>query len=89
MTSTTAPAHGLDNVLAAASAARPPAGAPGQRADGLRAIADALDEAAPELVPIAKAETHLPEARLTGEVRRTTFQARLIADRLDAGDLTT
>ena len=90
MTSTTAPTHGLDNVLAAASSAARVTGrsTPGQRANWLRAIADALDEAAPELVPIAKAETHLPEARLTGEVRRTTFQARLIADRLDAGDLT-
>ncbi|BBG03771.1 MULTISPECIES: aldehyde dehydrogenase (NADP(+)) [Pseudonocardia] len=59
--------------------------APGERAVRLRAAADALDAAAGELVPIAMAETRLPEARLTGELARTTFQARLFADRLEAG----
>ncbi len=42
-------------------------------------MADALDAAAAELVPIAMAETRLPEVRLTGEVARTSGQLRLFA----------
>lgn len=45
----------------------------------LNAIADALDNAKAELVPIAMEETNLPEARLTGEVGRTTGQLRLMS----------
>ncbi|WP_029150359.1 aldehyde dehydrogenase family protein [Microbacterium indicum] len=47
------------------------------RAAALDAVADALDAAADALVPIAQRETHLAEARLRGELRRTTFQLRL------------
>jgi NADP-dependent aldehyde dehydrogenase len=50
-----------------------------QRARWLVAVADALDAAAGELVPIAIAETHLAEARLTGEVARTSGQLRMFA----------
>ena len=45
----------------------------------LNAIADALDLAKGELVPVAMEETNLPEARLTGEVGRTSGQLRLMA----------
>lgn len=59
-----------------------------QRAGWLEAAADALDAAAADLVPIALAETHLPQARLVGEVGRTTGQLRLFAGVLrDAGYL--
>ncbi|MFC7326242.1 aldehyde dehydrogenase (NADP(+)) [Marinactinospora rubrisoli] len=77
----------LDHVLTAAAAAAPAFGAlrPGERAAMLRAAADALDAAAGELVPIAQAESRLPEARCRGELGRTTFQLRLFADVLDEG----
>jgi len=45
----------------------------------LESIADALDHAKADLVPVAMVETNLPEARLTGEVGRTTGQLRLMA----------
>ena len=45
----------------------------------LESIADALNQAKAELVPVAMEETNLPEARLTGEVGRTTGQLRLMA----------
>jgi NADP-dependent aldehyde dehydrogenase len=45
----------------------------------LESIADALDQAKSDLVPVAMEETNLPEARLTGEVGRTTGQLRLMA----------
>lgn len=51
-----------------------------ERADWLRAAADALDAARDELVAIADEETHLGTARLNGEVARTTAQLRLFAD---------
>src|SRR5690606_37816453 len=78
---------GLDSVLrAAARSASVLAGTePGTRADWLRAIADDLDAHAAELIELAQAETHLPEARLTGEVKRTTFQLRLTADAVVEG----
>jgi NADP-dependent aldehyde dehydrogenase len=56
-----------------------------ERAGWLTSVADALDAAAPELVPIAQRETHLDEARLSGEVGRTTGQLRLFADVLLEG----
>ncbi|TRW88869.1 aldehyde dehydrogenase (NADP(+)) [Mycolicibacterium sp. 018/SC-01/001] len=73
-------------ISAATKAARPMAGAsPSERATWLRVVADALDAAADELIPIAMAETHLPEARLRGELVRTTFQARLLGDAVEQG----
>ncbi len=66
---------------AAAAAAAPALAATSreERARWLEAVADALDAAGDELVPLAVAESHLPEARLTGEVARTTGQLRLFA----------
>jgi NADP-dependent aldehyde dehydrogenase len=59
----------------------------GRRADWLRALADALDDASTDLIPLAQKETHLPVGRLDAELLRTSFQARLFADRLDSGAL--
>ncbi|MDQ0370113.1 aldehyde dehydrogenase (NADP(+)) [Catenuloplanes indicus] len=80
----------VEPLLAAADAARPAMrkASAATRADWLDAVADALDEARDELVPLAREETHLPEARLTGELGRTTFQARLFAEGLRTGELT-
>ncbi|QSB07124.1 aldehyde dehydrogenase (NADP(+)) [Natronoglycomyces albus] len=58
---------------------------PARRAELLDAIAAALDERADELVPVAMTETHLPEARLRGELKRTTFQLRLFGEVLRDG----
>ncbi|HWS33236.1 MAG TPA: aldehyde dehydrogenase (NADP(+)) [Actinoplanes sp.] len=75
--------------IAAAHAARVPMrrATPEQRADWLEAVASALDAAADELIGIAAGETHLPLPRLTGELKRTTFQARLFAEGLRSGEL--
>lgn len=77
----------LDEVMQRAALAAPHLAAlrPGERAVLLRRTADALDAAADELVPLAQAESHLPEARCRGELARTTFQLRLFADVLDEG----
>uniref|UniRef100_UPI000A8AE250 aldehyde dehydrogenase family protein n=1 Tax=Peterkaempfera griseoplana TaxID=66896 RepID=UPI000A8AE250 len=56
-----------------------------ERAGLLRAAADTLDAHSAELVKLADAETSLGEARLTGEVARTTGQLRLLADQAAAG----
>jgi NADP-dependent aldehyde dehydrogenase len=55
------------------------------RARALDAVADALDEHADELIPVAQRETHLAEARLRGELRRTSFQLRMFAEMLPEG----
>ncbi|WP_163541189.1 aldehyde dehydrogenase (NADP(+)) [Occultella kanbiaonis] len=60
---------------------------PDIRAGWLEAIADGLDAAAGELVPLAQSETHLAEGRLQGELKRTTFQLRLFAEEVRSGDL--
>lgn len=77
----------LENVLAAAESAAAPLAAlpPAERAGLLRAAADALDAATGELVPVAMSETGLPEARLTGEVARSSGQLRMFAAELDEG----
>jgi NADP-dependent aldehyde dehydrogenase len=51
----------------------------------LRALAEALDAAADELVDLAIGETHLGESRLRGELLRTTFQLRLFAEVITEG----
>lgn len=56
-----------------------------QRAELLRCIADGLDAASAELVARAQSETALPVARLTGEVARTSNQARFFAGVLEEG----
>ncbi|GAA4869722.1 aldehyde dehydrogenase (NADP(+)) [Saccharopolyspora cebuensis] len=77
----------LDTVLTRAAEAAEPFGAlaPADRARLLNAVADALDAAAAELVPLAIAESNLSEGRLTGELKRTTFQLRMFAEVLDEG----
>jgi NADP-dependent aldehyde dehydrogenase len=83
----TGPAEVTRLVLAATAAAREfgdPDNAP-LRAEALRGIADAMDAAADELVPIARQETALAEARLTGELARTTYQLRRFAEVIDEG----
>jgi NADP-dependent aldehyde dehydrogenase len=74
----------VDGLVAVASAASE-AWAQTPRADRARvlaSVADRLDAVADELVPIAMAETHLAEARLRGELQRTTFQLRLFGEAL-------
>lgn len=56
-----------------------------ERARVLAAVADALDAEADRLVPLAQAETRLPEARLRGELTRTTFQLRLLGETVAVG----
>lgn len=86
MTDTVAPMLTTDAAeQAAAVAAEVAASSREERAQWLEAVADALDAAAADLVPIAIAESHLPEARLTGEVGRTTGQLRLFASVLRDG----
>ena len=72
----------LDSIAATAAEVAPTLAAmpPRQRAAGLLAVADALDQAGDDLVPVAMAETGLSEPRLRGELRRTTVQLRLFAE---------
>jgi NADP-dependent aldehyde dehydrogenase len=72
---------------AAVAAARQLVGSrPSVRAGWLEALADRLDAAAEELVPLAVRETHLTTDRLRGELKRTTFQLRLFATVLRDGE---
>ena len=56
-----------------------------ERAAVLDAVADALDAAGDDLVPLAVADSHLGEVRLRGELLRTTFQLRLFGEVLREG----
>jgi NADP-dependent aldehyde dehydrogenase len=88
----------MTDVLAAVTAAagKLSEAEPRLRGRALVAAADALTAAADDLVPLAMAETGLAEARLRGELKRTTVQLKLFADvaaegafldvRLDAAD---
>ncbi|HEU5486055.1 MAG TPA: aldehyde dehydrogenase (NADP(+)) [Microlunatus sp.] len=90
MTDTITPTLTAPEAAAAAGAAAAAVAATSreERARWLEAVADALDAAKDELVPVAVAESHLPAGRLTGEVGRTTGQLRLFAAVLrDAGYL--
>lgn len=77
----------LEDILATAHAAAGPWGAlrPADRADVLDSVAAALDDAADELIPLAAEETHLAQGRLSGELKRTTFQLRLFGQVLRDG----
>ncbi len=77
----------LEQILAAAVSAAPVWRTSGQatRAGWLRALADALDAHADELVPLADRETRLGETRLRGEVGRTSGQLRLFATVVEEG----
>lgn len=80
-------ADALDVVAAAARAAfaTTVASTAAERAAWLTAVAEALDAAADELVPLADEESHLGTARLTGELARTTAQLRLFASAIVEG----
>ena len=87
-TATTAAALAdLDRVAADARAAfgATVASTAAERSAWLIAVADALDGAADELVPLADEESHLGTARLTGELARTTAQLRLFAEAVVEG----
>jgi NADP-dependent aldehyde dehydrogenase len=56
-----------------------------QRAGWLDAIADGLDAHRDELVALAQQDTHLPAGRLDGELTRSVFQLRLLADEARRG----
>ncbi|MCA4133872.1 aldehyde dehydrogenase (NADP(+)) [Arthrobacter sp. M4] len=77
----------LETLLAAAQSAAAPLAAlqPAERAKLLDAVADGLDTAADQLVPVAQRETRLAEARLRGELKRTSFQLRLFGEVLHDG----
>lgn len=79
----------LTAVLERATAAAPVLAAtlPSERAAWIHAAADALDAAADTLVPLAQQESGLPEARLRGEVGRSSGQLRLFAEALADGAL--
>jgi NADP-dependent aldehyde dehydrogenase len=74
-------------LAAAAAAAAELRSLPGTvRAEALRRAADAMDAAAGDLVPLAHRETSLPaQPRLAGELGRTTFQLRLMAEVVEEG----
>lgn len=77
----------LEEILVAAQQAASSWAAlrPSERAEVLDQVADALDTAASTLIPIAMEESNLPQARLTGELKRTTFQLRLFGEVLRDG----
>ncbi|MGJ9403905.1 aldehyde dehydrogenase (NADP(+)) [Arthrobacter sp. KK5.5] len=59
---------------------------PRTRAGWLEAVAAAVEANGDELVGIAQRETHLAEPRLRGELKRTVFQLRLLADEVVRGE---
>jgi NADP-dependent aldehyde dehydrogenase len=86
MSTPTTPSEIEKIAVLAESAADQWAGTPARvRAEALEAVADALDAAADTLVPVAASETNLPDGRLRGELKRTTFQLRLFAEMLAEG----
>lgn len=78
----------LEDILEAAGSASESWAATGRtgRAEALRQVAAALENAADDLVSIAQEETHLPETRLRGELVRTVFQLRLFAEVILEGE---
>ncbi|WP_029089339.1 aldehyde dehydrogenase family protein [Brevibacterium album] len=80
--------HGADAVVRAAHAAFLAARTRTreERAAWMEAVADALESHREELVPLAMEETHLPEARLNGELTRSAFQLRLLAGEARRGE---
>lgn len=87
MTESAAPNLTIDQVVTRVAAASVvwAATAYAERARVMRAIADALDAAGPDLIAIAQDETSLPQPRLQGELKRTTFQLRIFADEAERG----
>lgn len=58
---------------------------PAERAQLLRAIATEIEAVRPSLIESACAETALPEARISGEITRTTVQFELFAKLVETG----
>lgn len=92
MTDSTVPASDtaaadVDRLARAAESAFPrTAGATdAERASWLRAVAERLDAHSDELVAIGVEETALADARLSGEVARTTGQLRMFATVVEEG----
>jgi NADP-dependent aldehyde dehydrogenase len=84
------PETGPEAVARAAEAARAAAPAfaamrPAERGDLMRAVADALTARAHDVVALADAESSLGEARLRGELARTTGQFELYAAYAETG----
>ncbi|MBY6537278.1 aldehyde dehydrogenase (NADP(+)) [Rhodococcus sp. BP-349] len=80
---------GLESILQAAHEAKTELAGqkPSTRYAQLTTVADRLDSSADELVALGLAETHLPEGRLRGELRRTTMQLRMFAEEARSGRL--
>jgi 2,5-dioxopentanoate dehydrogenase len=78
----------LDQALTAAAEAFKVfrASGPDQRAELLRAAAEEIESNRDAIVARAVSESGLPEARLNGELARTTGQLRLFADVVASGD---
>jgi NADP-dependent aldehyde dehydrogenase len=78
----------LDLIMAAAAAATTALAAMPlrARADGLLAVAEALEQSQPQLVQLAERETGLAQGRLGGELTRTIVQLKLFADVVSAGE---
>lgn len=91
---TLTPDHGLVSAAQAEAAARAAAEAfgvyratsPQQRDDLLEAIAAAIEADGEAIIAAAVAESGLPQARITGELGRTTGQLRLFARVARQGD---
>ena len=62
------------------------AASPSERSSWLDALAETLDAHRDELVELANQESHLPLARLNGELTRTAFQLRLLAAEVVRGE---
>lgn len=75
----------VDSAVRAAAASDFGRSSRADRARWIRTIATGLDDHRAELVGLAHDETHLSEARLTGEITRTVSQLRFFADVVDEG----
>ncbi|MDT9687696.1 aldehyde dehydrogenase (NADP(+)) [Streptomyces sp. P9(2023)] len=75
----------VDRAVTAAAATRDALADRTVRAALLRTAADLLDEARPDVVETADAETALGPVRLAGELARTTGQLRAFADVVEEG----
>ncbi|MCW2875456.1 aldehyde dehydrogenase family protein [Actinacidiphila oryziradicis] len=82
---TEATAEEVDTAVRAAAATIPALADRAVRARLLRTAADLLEEAGPQVLEAADAETALGPGRLTGELGRTTYQLRAFADSIDEG----
>src|ERR1700754_3385253 len=77
----------VDRVVAAAEAAVPVLAGLDRpsRAALLRSLASALEQARERIIEVADAETALGEARLGGELTRTSYQLQFFAEVIEEG----